>query len=75
MKKSIEGKIECPFYVREGKEFISCEGVINGTTCVHRFLSEKNKIKYENGVCSVKGGRNCQHFRTVSILYERGLRV
>ena len=31
MSKSIEGAIECPFYLEEGKSFIKCEGVLNGT--------------------------------------------
>ena len=73
MPKFIEGKIECPFYIDEGKRYISCEGVIKGTTCVHSFESEFKKAQHEEGVCSVFGGRKCQHYRMLSVLYERGL--
>ncbi len=74
MPKFIEGRIECPFYIQEGTNFISCEGVIKGTSCVHTFGSEKHKLNYETGVCSTMGGRKCHHYRMLSVLYERGLR-
>ena len=35
MSKLIEGKIECPFYIKEGEYFIRCEGVLKNTECVH----------------------------------------
>ena len=40
MSKSIEGAIECPFYLEEGKNFIKCEGILNGTVCAHNFTSK-----------------------------------
>ncbi len=75
MSKMIEGRIECPFYLKEGDGFIVCEGVLNGTKCVHRFQDNKQKRHHEVSVCSCSGGRNCRHYRTVSILYERGLKT
>lgn len=75
MSKLIESRIECPFYLKEGDGFIACEGIVAGTRCVHQFKSNTHKRNYENTVCSSNGGRKCQHYRTVSILYERGLKV
>lgn len=75
MSKMIEGRIECPFYLKEGESYIACEGVLNGTKCFHKFPNDKQKRCYEIAICCVSGGRNCQHYRTVSLLYERGIKV
>lgn len=75
MSKTIESIIECPFYLKEGEKFISCEGVLDNTSSTHRFNSNDEKKKYEFSVCCVNGGKKCKHHRAVSVLYERGLRV
>ncbi len=74
MSKSIEGIIECPFYLKEGELFITCEGVLENTSTTHRFKTNDEKLCYERNVCSVCGGKKCQHYRNVSLLYERGIR-
>ena len=48
MSKSIEGAIECPFYLEEGKSFIKCEGILNGTICTHSFNNDKEKHRHHN---------------------------
>jgi hypothetical protein len=75
MSKSIEGAIECPFYLEEGKNFIKCEGILNGTVCSHNFTDNNKKREFETSVCSVFGGRHCAHHRAVAILYDKGLRT
>ncbi|MBE6747900.1 MAG: hypothetical protein E7557_01565 [Ruminococcaceae bacterium] len=75
MSKSIEGAIECPFYLEEGKGFIKCEGVLNGTVCTHSFSDNAKKSEFEASVCSVFGGKRCAHHRAVAILYDKGLRA
>ncbi len=75
MSKMIEGRIECPFYLKEGDGFIACEGVLAGTRCIHQFKSNSHKRSYEIAVCSSGGGKKCHHYRTVSLLYERGIKV
>lgn len=75
MPKAIEGQIECPFYISEGKRFISCEGLLKGTESIHRFQDDKDKIGYENNVCCFKGGKNCPHFKIIDSLYETGVRI
>ncbi len=75
MSKQIESVIECPFYLKEGKGFITCEGVLSKKACKHTFPTDEEKRKYEIDYCSVKGGRNCPHYRAVSTLYETGKRA
>ncbi len=75
MSKLIEGRIECPFYINEGDGFITCEGVVNGTRCMHQFSNNKIKSSYETTMCCSSGGRKCHHYRNLSLLYERGLKV
>ncbi len=73
MSKQIESSIECPFYIKEGDKSITCEGVIKDTTCVHRFSSQEEKAKHEVRVCSNNCGKKCYHYRTLSVMYERGV--
>ncbi len=74
MSKSIEGSIECPFYLEEGESFIKCEGILDNTISIHNFNDDKSKRKYEACICSVSGGKKCSHYRAVHLLYDRGLR-
>jgi hypothetical protein len=75
MSKSIEGAIECPFYLEEGKGFIKCEGVLAGTVCTHSFPDDFKKEKFEVSVCSNFGGKKCAHHRAVALLYDTGVRT
>ncbi len=75
MSKAIEDRIECPFYLGEGNCSVICEGILKGTKCIHRFPSKEIKDTYENSVCCSAGGSRCNHFKSVSSLYERGLRI
>lgn len=75
MSKTIEGAIECPFYLEEGKAFIKCEGILNGTVCIHSFTDNNQKSAYENQICSVFGGKRCPHYRALATLYDKGVRA
>ncbi len=73
MSKVIEGIIECPFYLREGERFISCEGIlVDSAVTTHRFKSDEDKRSYQYCYCSVNGGKKCRHYRNLMVLYERG---
>ena len=71
MAKFIERLIECPFYLGEGNKFINCEGK-DGKKHTQVFCDNKQKSEYEKSVCSIDGGRTCEHYRVISRLYERG---
>ena len=75
MSKFIEAMIECPFYLNEGKRHITCEGIVPGSDCIHRFENEYKKRNYETDVCSCNGGKKCQYYTTLSLLYERGVKA
>ena len=75
MSKFIEGMIECPFYLKEGDKYIVCEGIADGAKCVHRFKDNVQKSLYEVDFCSSRNGKKCQYYRTLSMLYERGLKT
>lgn len=75
MSKFIESMVECPFYVKEGERFVSCEGLLADTSVTtHRFKSNEDKRKYQLSVCCVNSGKKCPHYRNISLLYERGER-
>ena len=71
MAKFIERLIECPFYLGEGDRFINCEGE-NGKKHIKAFDNNTQKSEYEKGVCSVDGGRACNHHKKINWLYECG---
>ena len=73
MSKSIESIIECPFYIAEGYDFIVCEGLVKNVNCVNKFRSKAEKRTQEETVCSQNCGKKCNHYRAVSVLYERGI--
>ena len=70
VSKAIEGQIECPFYLKEGKGFIVCEGLIKNTTILSRFPDNDTKKDYQQEFCSCKGGRKCLLYRAISKRYE-----
>lgn len=75
MSKFIESQIECPFYVKEGERFISCEGLLENTSVTtHRFKSDAEKRNHQLSVCCSNSGKKCPHYRNISLLYERGER-
>lgn len=48
---SFGARTVCPYYIREYKISLTCEGFIQGTCCVTRFADEAAKIKYQANVC------------------------
>lgn len=71
MAKFIERLIECPFYLGEGDKFINCESE-DSKKCTRLFDDNEQKSEYEKSVCSVDGGRTCEHYKKINRLYERG---
>lgn len=70
ISKSIEGRIECPFYLRMGTGCIECEGLIKNTTILTRFPDDKKKKLYQQAVCSTSGGKKCLLYRAIAKRYE-----
>lgn len=67
--KIIEARIMCPFYLRESKTTIMCEGAIGNTICAQKFQSIAEKARHEVDYCCKEGGKRCPQFRAVSMKY------
>lgn len=67
--KIIEARIVCPFYIREGKTTILCEGSIGNTICAQKFKNIAQKARHEVDYCSREGGKRCPQYRAVSLKY------
>ena len=74
MSKNLEGYIECPFYLDYSNNTITCEGVCDDSVTVHSFHSKPAFKAQMKKFCTCDGGKNCDHFKAVTLLYERGLR-
>lgn len=74
MSKPIESVIECPFYIKENKYCIFCEGIIKNTIAQQIFRTDYEKNNYEVYVCSENNGANCPHNQMLMTLYEEGAR-
>ena len=70
--KLIEARIMCPYYIRESKTTILCEGSIGNTICVQKFQNISQKARHEGDYCSKDGGRRCPQYRAVSLKYYNG---
>ena len=74
MPKAIEINVKCPFFKGEGKNYITCEGLLKGTLDRHIFENDKDRKGYEKLVCSHDYSESCLHCKRVNELYEKGLR-
>ena len=74
MGRNLSALIECPYYVACGDRYISCEGLIKGTSDKHIFKTAIDKNGYEKNVCSQNCGKSCLHYKRINELYEKGLR-
>lgn len=70
---SINALIECPFFIRQELNYITCESCIKRTENRFVFNSRRDKENHIEKVCCVNGGKKCLHYRTMMILYERGV--
>jgi hypothetical protein len=73
MSNPLEAKVECPFYITNKTNAIYCESCIPDTETKIIFKNIKAKSDYIKNVCSVNQGKKCLHYRTMQILYERGV--
>lgn len=43
--------VKCPFYRTQGKKWVKCDGIEEGTTITQDFASEVQKEYYQEGYC------------------------
>lgn len=70
---AINALIECPFFIEQELNYITCESPIKCTKNKFVFSSKRDKDNHIKKVCCVNGGKKCLHYRTMMILYERGV--
>ncbi len=70
---AINSLIECPFFESQDKNYICCESFVKDTECKIIFKNADKKKRFLTNVCSVNQGKGCPHYRTMQILYERGM--
>lgn len=67
--KAIDALAFCPFYVREGKTSITCEGIV-GSFTVNKFKSELSKERHEKNFCTAKTCCGCGVFSALMENYQ-----
>ena len=70
---SIDAHIECPFFIKQDKNYITCESYIPKAENKLYFKRLDEQRKYIAKVCSCNQGKECLHYRIMSTLYERGV--
>ena len=49
----------CPFYIKEARLSISCEGIIHGSSMMLRFKDESNKERWQSIACETYKYMGC----------------
>ncbi|MBR3767356.1 MAG: hypothetical protein IKL10_03840 [Clostridia bacterium] len=57
--RSIEEFIKCPFFLKEGRATLQCEGYIKGTCMTTQFPERSELIKYVLKNCAEINGGKC----------------
>lgn len=60
MNKTIDAQVKCPYYLGEDRNTVACEGVIEGTRLVSRFMSLALKRAFMSEHCLSCFGRGCE---------------
>ena len=64
-------KAFCPFYLKESKKSITCEGLIDGVDSLMRFRDETAKKNYQENHCnSERYYLRCRHAKALHEKYE-----
>ena len=68
MNYSVSSQIKCPFFKREAKNLLCCEGYIEGTCMTTSFRSRGAALQYISDNCSEIDGGSCPMAKN---LYEK----
>lgn len=64
----------CPFYIREYKRSITCEGVGQSDEILHRFSGGQEKAEFQRRYCFGYGFYRCPVARMLWEKYEKDVR-
>lgn len=69
--KNTEAKITCPFFIRENRSSLVCEGVVDETQLTQHFMSCSEKALHMKNYCNREGGMRCPVYRAVNLKYYK----
>lgn len=69
------GRTRCPYYLREDRLCIDCEGFAGGSTVTQTFVDEAAKERWQARRCfTMQYGRRCPVAKVLEAKYERQYR-
>lgn len=71
MNYSLDVIIQCPFFVRESKDMLCCEGYISETCMTTSFSTRAQKLRYIYSHCVKVDGGSCYLARSLFEKYKR----
>lgn len=72
MRNSVSAVIQCPFFRKEMKNLLCCEGFVEGTCMTTSFADRRSALDYISANCTHKNGGNCP---MASKLFEKYSRL
>lgn len=69
MKQYVSKYVQCPFYRKEEKHRIFCEGVEEGTGLMIQFYSNEHRFEYRERYCYCGNWKNCPVARMLNGKY------
>lgn len=71
MNYSLDVIIQCPFFVKESKDTLCCEGYVTGTCMTTSFSTKNHKLRYIYSHCIKVDGGSCYLARSLFEKYKR----
>lgn len=72
--KTIDALVFCPFYFSEANASITCEGILENCSMVHRFPGKKEKFSHERDFCTSPSCVNCPAFLAIQSKYDERIK-
>lgn len=71
MNYSLDVLIQCPFFVKESKDMLCCEGYVTGTCMTTSFSTKEQKLRYIYSHCIKVDGGSCYLARSLFEKYRK----
>ncbi len=72
MAEYVSAKAECPFYISETEQYITCESALSVKgSAKHWFQSKKEKERYVNENCCQNRGEGCVYYCCIMKRYKK----
>lgn len=71
MRKSAEAIIQCPFFKKELRNLLCCEGFVEGTCMTTAFSDRKAALDYISDNCTRMDGGSCPMAKNLFAKYDK----